>query len=159
MELKKIFTSLFLEFKYGSVIVRLALTLLIILHYILQNEIIEKLILVFYILLIISIVLPLMAVVGNTLGYKNEFIKNEIDFLKSNPLNFIYKIVLLIYILLFIKSKITKEIIIISILFILGYYLTNDIKNLYKTTFKQELLLIILTIFSIIGLEKVRFNK
>ena len=117
MELKKIFTSLFLEFKYGSVIVRLALTLLIILHFILQNEIIEKLILVFYILLIISIVLPLMAVVGNTLGYKNEFIKNEINFLKSYPLNFIYKIVLLIYILLFIKSKITKEIIIISILF------------------------------------------
>jgi len=159
MELKKIFTSLFLEFKYGSVIVRLALTLLIILHYILQNEIIEKLILVFYILLIVSIVLPLMAVVGNSLGYKNEFINNKIDFLKSNPLNFIYKIVLLIYILLFIKSKITKEIIIISILFILGYYLTNDIKNLYKTTFKLELLLIILTILLIIGLEKVRFNK
>jgi hypothetical protein len=159
MELKKIFTSLFLEFKYGSVIVRLALTLLIILHFILQNEIIEKLILVFYILLIISIVLPLMAVVGNTLGYKNEFIKNEINFLKSYPLNFIYKIVLLIYILLFIKSKITKEIIIISILFILGYYLTNDIKNLYKTTFKLELLLIILSILLIIGLEKVRFNK
>ena len=159
MELRKVFTSLFLEFKYGSVIVRLALTLLIILHFILHNEIIEKLILVFYIILIMSIVLPLMAVVGNSLGYKTDFIKNEIDFLKSNPLNFIYKIVLLIYILLFIKSKITKGIIIISILFILGYYLTNDIKNLYKTNKKQELLLIILTALSIIGLEKVRFNK
>lgn len=156
MNLKKIFTNLFLKTEYISVKLRISLTILILLHLIFRNHIIEYIIILLYIPLILSIVGPFIGFFGYHLGFDNKYVINEIKFFKKNLINLSYKILLLIYIIFFIKRKLTHDVICLSIIIAIGYYLMTDIKELYKTTTCQEGTMLIFTTIVTILLEKVR---
>ena len=159
MNIKRIFKNLFLKTEFLSVQARLVLTILIILHLIFNDKVIEYLILVFFIPIVMSIVSPFIAILGYYLGFKNEYVENEMKFLEKNLINLLYKILLLIYILIYIRLELSYDIIAFSIIYISLYYLTRDMKYLYKTTKGQELIIIVLTVISTIYLEKVRLKN
>jgi hypothetical protein len=156
MDLKKLFTNLFLKTEYISVKLRIALTILILLHLVFKNNIIEYIIIVFYIPLILSIIGPFIGFFGYHLGFDNKYVVNEIKYFKKNIINLSYKILLLIYIIFFIKRELTHDVICLSIIISIGYYLMTDIKKLYKTTTCQEGTMLIFTAIGTILLEKVR---
>ena len=87
MDLSVLFYRLFLRTEFMSVQLRIILTILIIANIYNKNNILEYIILVFYLPLIISIINSVVAFVAYFLGYSNEFIDSEIEFIKEN---FIY---------------------------------------------------------------------
>ena len=100
----------------------------------------------------------MVAFVGYFLGYSNDFIDSEVEFIKENFINFIYKIFLLVYIIVCIKKPLTKDIIAFSLIYIIFYYIRNDIKNLYKSSYFEQLLALIFSIITLLICEKVRLE-
>lgn len=158
MDLYNIFYRLFLRTEFMSVQIRIILTILILSNIYKKNNITEYLILVFYLPLILSIINSVVAFVGYFLGYSNEFINSEIEFIKENFINFIYKTFLLIYIVFYIQKAISKDIIAFSVIYIIFYYLRSDIKNLYKNSYFEQLLVLIFSIITLLICEKVRLE-
>ena len=156
MDLKKLFRNLFLKTEYVSVKLRISLTILILLHLLTKNTVIEYLIIIFYIPLILAVIGPLSGVFGYYVGVDNKYVNNEIKYFKKNLINLSYKILLLIYIIVFIKRDLSEDIICLSIIICILFYLTTDVKKLYKTDYCQDIFLLVLTGISTILLEKVR---
>lgn len=158
MDLYNIFYILFLRTEFMSVQLRIILTILIIANIYKKNNIIEYLILVFYLPLILSIIHSVSAYLYYFLGYSNEYINSEVEFIKENFINLIYKIFLFIYILFYIQKPISKDIIAFSIIYIMFYYLRSDIKILYKSNYLEQVLALIFSIITLLIFEKVRLK-
>lgn len=158
MELKRVFTNLFLKTEFLSVQTRIILVILILFDIIFNNNTTKYLIMIFYIPLILTTVSPVIASIGYTLGIYNRYIENEIEFITKNSINFIFKILLLLYIVLNVKYKLSFDIICLSIIFVLFHYLSSDMNKLYKTHLSHEVLIVLLTILSTLFLEKIRLK-
>lgn len=161
-----VFRNLFMKTEFMSVQIRLVLTLLILLHIFCYNEKLEYFILIFYLPLIMAIISPLLGIIGYVMGFKNTYIENEIAYMEFNTSNFkikifqpLYKVILLFYIVKYVKSNLTLDILVFSVVYIIGYYFLSDVKNLYKTNIKHDLLIVSMSIATLLLLELVRLKN
>lgn len=153
MSIYNILYDLFFEGFLMSTQMRIIMTTSIVLNLVYPHKFFIEIIKVFYPILILSFWVP---TIGLTLHYLNirESHKEVIN--KTNLTKYSYKILLLLYVLCFLDIRVTKKSLLTTLIYISLYSVAFDAKDIYQMNFKESFGLIILTLITIIIIQKIK---
>ena len=145
--IKNIIKQLFFEYKFLSTQIRFLVSislLLLLLTYSnksLRNSLLYIISVLYYPLIVIT-VFSSLALSLNEIGYKSEFVENELSYFNSEDYNYNINLgskFLLLFIIYFIKTKKSFYIFILGFMYILLYDLIFSIEKNYKMTLAEKL--------------------
>ena len=145
--IKNIVKQLFFEYRFLSTQIRflVSLSLLLLLftynNKLLRNSLIYIISVLYYPLIVIT-VSSLLALYLNEIGYKSDFVDNELSYFNSKDYNYNINLgskFLLLFIIYFIKTKKSLYIFILGFMYILLYDFIFSIEKNYKMTLAEKL--------------------
>ena len=140
--LYKAFYDLFLEGELMSTQMRICLTICILINIFIPNNIFLPIISVFYPILILSFWVPTIGLILHYLGIRKSH-KEVIN--KTNLTKYSYKVVLIIYLLVFMNVKVNSTTLLSTFIYTILYYISFDSEKIYEMNFKESAALVILS--------------
>ena len=153
MSIYNILYDLFFEGFLMSTQMRLIMTSAIILNLIFPHKLFIEIIKVFYPILILSFWVPTIGLILHYLNIRKSH-KEVIN--KTNLTKYSYKVLLIIYVLCFLDIRVTPRSLLTTLIYICLYAVAFDAEDIYQMNLKESLGLILLTLITIIIIQKIK---